>query len=46
VQGLLDRVTLLGPDPQYWTVYVIGWQLSLAWRASGPSCRPAGGTLP
>ncbi|MEY9895409.1 hypothetical protein ABIA31_009098 [Catenulispora sp. MAP5-51] len=24
VQGLLDRITLLGPDPQYWTVHVIG----------------------
>lgn len=24
VQGLLDRITLLGPDPQYWTVSVIG----------------------
>jgi hypothetical protein len=24
VRGLLDRITLLGPDPQYWTVHVIG----------------------
>jgi hypothetical protein len=24
VQGLLDRITLLGPDPQYWTVHVMG----------------------
>lgn len=23
VQGLLDHITLLGPDPQYWTVHVI-----------------------
>jgi hypothetical protein len=23
VQGLLDRITLLGPDPRYWTVYAI-----------------------
>ena len=23
VQGLLDRITLLGPDPRYWTVHVI-----------------------